>query len=142
GAVNFNTALAKGAQHSIKPADLTSDDIAFLQYTGGTTGAAKGAKLLHCNIVANIAQCSAWLKPWTTPGEERIITALPLYHVFALTANCLVFLQLGGKNVLVTNPRDIPGLVKEFEKHKPTAFTGVNTLFNALVNNEDFQKLD
>src|SRR5699024_2250404 len=96
----------------------------------------------HRNIVANIAQCQAWLDASTEIGNERIITALPLYHVFALTANCLVFLQLGGKNTLVTNPRDIPGLVKEFAKYRPTAFTGVNTLCNALVNNEEFKKLD
>src|SRR5699024_5744853 len=94
------------------------------------------------NIVANIAQCHAWLESSMERGNERIITALPLYHVFALTANCMVFLELGGHNALVTNPRDIAGLVKVFESHKPTAFTGVNTLFNALVNNEDFGKLD
>ncbi len=142
GAIAFNTALSRGAGQTMKPVDLNADDIAFLQYTGGTTGLAKGAMLLHRNIVANIAQAASWLDPWTTPGEELIITALPLYHIFALTANCLVFLQLGGKNVLITNPRDIPALVKEFETHQPTSFTGVNTLFNALINNEDFQKLD
>lgn len=141
-AIPFNTALSRGAQNSMQSVQVNADDIAFLQYTGGTTGAAKGAKLLHSNIVANIAQCSAWLEASTNPGNERIITALPLYHVFALTANCLVFLQLGGNNALVTNPRDIPGLVKTFAEHKPTAFTGVNTLFNALVNNDDFKNLD
>lgn len=140
--VNFNAALSRGAGQSLQPVDLNADDIAFLQYTGGTTGAAKGAMLLHRNIVANIAQCQAWLEASTEAGNERIITALPLYHVFALTANCLVFLQLGGNNALVTNPRDIPNLVKVFARHRPTAFTGVNTLFNALVNNEGFKQLD
>ncbi|MBO9469812.1 AMP-binding protein [Endozoicomonas sp. G2_2] len=142
GATTFNDALKKGASQTFKPADVKPDDIAFLQYTGGTTGLAKGATLLHRNMVANIAQASTWLDPWTERGKELIITPLPLYHVFALTANCLVFLQQGGKNVLITNPRDIPALAKEFEKHQPTAFTGVNTLFNALVNDEHFAKLD
>lgn len=141
-AIGFTTALDKGGQQSMQTVDVNADDIAFLQYTGGTTGAAKGAKLLHRNIAANIAQCTAWLEASIEIGDERIITALPLYHVFALTANCLVFLQLGGHNALVTNPRDIPGLVKTFAEHKPTAFTGVNTLFNALVNNEEFAQLD
>ncbi|ROO36774.1 AMP-binding protein [Salinisphaera orenii] len=142
GAVSLNTALKKGGQQQFKPAGVGPDDIAFLQYTGGTTGLAKGAIILHRNMVANIAQAQAWLDPWTEKGRERIITPLPLYHVFALMANCLVFLQQGGKNVLITNPRDIPALVKEFDKHKPTAFTGVNTLFNALVNDDGFAKLD
>lgn len=142
GAIAFNTAMTDGAKQSMKPVEITPDDIAFLQYTGGTTGLAKGAIILHRNMVANIAQADAWLAPWTEKGREVIITPLPLYHVFALMANCLVFLQQGGKNVLITNPRDIPALVKEFDKHRPTAFTGVNTLFNALVNNDDFATLD
>ncbi|WP_423823248.1 AMP-binding protein [Salinisphaera sp. SPP-AMP-43] len=142
GAIAFNTVLADGAKQSMKPVEVGPDDIAFLQYTGGTTGLAKGAILLHRNMVANIEQAQAWLGPWTEKGHETIITPLPLYHVFALMANCLVFLQQGGKNVLITNPRDIAGLVKEFDKHRPTAFTAVNTLFNALVNNDDFAKLD
>ncbi|MGB7756648.1 MAG: long-chain-fatty-acid--CoA ligase FadD [Salinisphaera sp.] len=142
GAITLNTALSDGAKQSMKPVDVEPNDIAFLQYTGGTTGLAKGAILTHRNMVANIEQAQAWLNPWTEKGRELIITPLPLYHVFALTANCLVFLQQGGKNVLITNPRDIAALVKEFDKHKPTAFTGVNTLFNALVNNDDFAKLD
>ncbi|MES1932566.1 long-chain-fatty-acid--CoA ligase [Salinisphaera shabanensis T35B1] len=142
GAVKFNDTLSKGAKQKFKPADVKPDDIAFLQYTGGTTGLAKGAVLLHKNMVANIAQAQTWLDPWTDKGKELIITPLPLYHVFALMANCLVFFQQGGKNVLITNPRDIPALVKEFEKHRPTAFTGVNTLFNALVNDDGFAKLD
>ncbi|KEZ79153.1 long-chain-fatty-acid--CoA ligase FadD [Salinisphaera hydrothermalis] len=142
GAISLNTALSDGAKQSMKPVTVEPNDIAFLQYTGGTTGLAKGAILTHRNMVANIEQAQAWLDPWTEKGREIIITPLPLYHVFALMANCLVFLQQGGKNVLITNPRDIPALVKEFGKHKPTAFTGVNTLFNALVSNDDFAKLD
>lgn len=142
GAISFNTALSGGASGAMQSVVLNAPDTAFLQYTGGTTGAAKGAILSHRNIVANIAQAQAWVEASTEPGNERIITALPLYHVFALTANCLVFLQLGASNALVTNPRDIPNLVKVFAAHRPTAFTGVNTLFNALVNNEEFKKLD
>jgi long-chain acyl-CoA synthetase len=141
-AIGFNTALADGAKHKMTSVQVNGDDIAFLQYTGGTTGLAKGAIILHRNMVANIAQAQEWLGPWTEKGRELIITPLPLYHIFALTANCLVFFQQGGKNVLITNPRDIPALVKEFGKHKPTAFTGVNTLFNALVSDENFAKLD
>jgi len=142
GAVSFNNTLAKGAKESVKPLELNGDDIAFLQYTGGTTGLAKGAIILHRNMVANVAQAEQWLSPWIDKGRELIITPLPLYHVFALMANCLVFIKQGGKNVLITNPRDIPALVKEFDKHKPTVFTGVNTLFNALANDDGFSKLD
>lgn len=142
GAIPFNTALARGGHGAMRAVEINATDTAFLQYTGGTTGAAKGAILSHRNIVANIAQAQAWLESATEHGSERIITALPLYHIFALTANCLVFLQLGASNALVTNPRDIPNLVKVFAEHRPTAFTGVNTLFNALVNNEEFKKLD
>ncbi len=142
GAVAFNTVLADGGQQQMKPVTITSEDLAFLQYTGGTTGRRKGAKLTHHNLVANLTQCDAWLEATTERGQELILTPLPLYHVFALTANCLVFLQQGGKNVLITNPRDIPALVQQFKKHRPTAFTGVNTLFNALVNNDTFAKLD
>jgi len=142
GAITFNDALKRGQARAMDPVDVSGEDIAFLQYTGGTTGLAKGATLLHRNIVANLEQASAWLEPWTTEGEETIVTPLPLYHVFALTANCLVFLKLGGTNVLITNPRDIPGLAKELKKYKVTAFTGVNTLFNALLNDKDFCSLD
>lgn len=142
GAISFNDALKRGQAKAMKPVTVSGEDTAFLQYTGGTTGLAKGATLLHRNIVANLEQAAAWLAPWTAEGEEVIVTPLPLYHVFALTANCLVFLKLGGKNVLITNPRDIPALVTEIKNAKPTAFTGVNTLFNALVNNADFAKLD
>lgn len=117
-------------------------DIAFLQYTGGTTGVAKGAVLLHKNIIANICQAKAWISPLVIEGKEIIITPLPLYHIFSLTANCFVFGSIGALNILITNPRDIPGFVKELKKWKFTAFTGVNTLFNGLLNNSDFASID
>lgn len=121
---------------------LGHEDIAFLQYTGGTTGVAKGAVLTHGNMVANMQQSSLWLKSRIVPGQEIIITALPLYHIFALTVNCLVFLKSGGTNVLITNPRDMPGFVKEMAKYRFTVITGVNTLFNGLLNTPGFDQLD
>ena len=142
GAVRLSDALADGRKRSLERVPIGHDDIAFLQYTGGTTGVAKGAMLLHRNIVANLLQARAWLRPFLGDTREVIITPLPLYHIFSLTANCLVFMTLGGENVLIPNPRDIPGLVKEMSKYRFTAFTGVNTLFNALVNNAEFAKLD
>jgi long-chain acyl-CoA synthetase len=141
-ALRFNDALTRGARHELKPAPVTHDDIAFLQYTGGTTGVAKGAMLTHRNIIANLQQAHAWIGPFLSEGQETIITALPLYHIFSLTANCLTFMKIGASNVLITNPRDIPGFVKELGKHEFTAITGVNTLFNALLNDPDFGKLD
>jgi long-chain acyl-CoA synthetase len=120
-------------------------DIAFLQYTGGTTGVSKGAMLLNRNIVANLLQVDAWLDPFLSDYDRKhyiIITALPLYHIFSLTVNCLMMLKIGGKNVLIPNPRDIPGFVAELGKHKYTTITGVNTLFNALLNDPGFAKLD
>ena len=140
-AVPFRTALARGKAQPFARADLTHSDIAFLQYTGGTTGLSKGAALTHGNIVANLIQMRAWC-PVLKDGEEIIITALPLYHIFALTVNCLLFMSLGGKNVLIPNPRDMPGFVKELAKHRFTAFTGVNTLFNGLLNTPGFDALD
>jgi len=143
GSIRLSHALAEGRRHKLEVVPLAHDDIAFLQYTGGTTGVAKGAMLLHRNIVANLLQARAWVKPFLDPNQpEVIITPLPLYHIFSLTANCLTFMTLGAENVLITNPRDIPGLVKEMGKHKFTGITGVNTLFNALVNNAEFGKLD
>jgi long-chain acyl-CoA synthetase len=143
GAIRLSDALAAGRRSTLTRVPQDHNDIAFLQYTGGTTGVAKGAMLLNRNIVANLLQARAWLSPSLKPDRrEIIITPLPLYHIFSLTANCLVFMTLGGENVLIPNPRDIPGFVKEMGKYKFTAFTGVNTLFNALVNNEDFKKLD
>jgi long-chain acyl-CoA synthetase len=142
GAISFKEALHQGSNKSLNTPALTHDDIAFLQYTGGTTGVSKGAMLLHRNIIAALLQYEAWLTP--AIGEQRaiIITALPLYHIFSLTVNCLVMMVVGGENVLITNPRDIPGFVKELAKHKYTIITGVNTLFNALLNHPDFAKLD
>jgi len=142
GAVRLSDALADGRKRALEKVPIGHDDIAFLQYTGGTTGVAKGAMLLHRNIVANLLQARAWLRPFLADTREVIITPLPLYHIFSLTANCLVFMTLGGENVLIPNPRDIPGFVKEMAKYRFTAFTGVNTLFNALLNNADFAKLD
>ena len=142
GAVRFSDALSRGAAHRLQAVEVGHEDIAFIQYTGGTTGVAKGAILTHRNIIANLQQAHAWIRPFLQEGEEVVITALPLYHIFSLTANCLTFFKIGAANVLITNPRDIPGFVKELGKHKFTAITGVNTLFNALLNNPDFHKLD
>ena len=142
GHLSFSDALKRGASHALKPVKVGHDDIAFLQYTGGTTGVAKGAILTHRNIIANLQQAHAWISPNVTEGREIIITALPLYHIFSLTANCLTFLKIGASNVLIPNPRDIPGFIKELAKHRFTAITGVNTLFNALVNKPEFAALD
>jgi len=142
GSMRLSEALAEGRQRKLEHVAIAHQDIAFLQYTGGTTGVAKGAMLLHRNIVANLLQAGAWVKPFLGNERHVILTPLPLYHIFSLTANCLVFMTLGAENVLITNPRDIPGFVKEMSKHRFTAFTGVNTLFNALLNNADFAKLD
>src|SRR5574343_496143 len=142
GAIKFNAALAAGRKQGFKPVALNQDDIAFLQYTGGTTGVSKGAMLTHANIASNVTQAYNWIKPVIREGEELILTALPLYHIFALTANCLTFLMVGARNLLIANPRDIPGFVKEWGKYPVTVVTGVNTLFNALLNNPDFAKLD
>jgi len=142
GAIRLSDALAEGGKRKLEPVEIGHEDIAFLQYTGGTTGVAKGAMLLHRNIIANVLQARAWVTPFLGKQRHVIITPLPLYHIFSLTSNCLIFMTLGAENVLITNPRDIPALVKEMGKHSFTAFTGVNTLFNALLNNADFQKLD
>ena len=142
GAIAFKDALSRGAGGSYDKAELTHEDIAFLQYTGGTTGRSKGAILTHSNIIANVAQSRAWIGTNLEDGKEVIITPLPLYHIFSLTANCLVFSSIGAQIVLIPNPRDIPGFVKELVKNDFTTMTGVNTLFNALLNNADFCKLD
>jgi len=141
-AIRFREALKKGAAKALPPVAITHEDIAFLQYTGGTTGVAKGAMLTHRNLVANMQQSSSWLGTNVDYGNERIITALPLYHIFALTANCLVFMKFGGLNHLITNPRDMPGFVKTLSKIPFTAITGVNTLFNGLLNTPGFDQLD
>jgi long-chain acyl-CoA synthetase len=142
GAIGFRETLARGRGHTLSKPALRGSDIAFLQYTGGTTGEAKGAILTHRNMVANLEQASAWLRGHVREGEEVIITALPLYHIFSLLANCLTFMKLGGENVLITNPRDLPAFIKILSQTRFTAMTGVNTLFNALLNNTDFQALD
>ena len=144
-AIRFNSVLAAAAGMTLARVDIKPEDIAFLQYTGGTTGVSKGAMLLNRNITANLTQVDAWLDPFLTDYDRKhyiIITALPLYHIFSLTVNCLMMLKLGGKNVLIVNPRDIPGFVKELAKHKYTTITGVNTLFNGLMHHPDFEKLD
>jgi long-chain acyl-CoA synthetase len=142
GAISFKQALAEGAQAKLVTPPLGHDDTAFLQYTGGTTGVSKGAMLLHRNVIAALLQYKAWLQPAMDGERPVIITALPLYHIFSLTVNCLNMMVVGGENILITNPRDIPTFVKELGKHRFTMISGVNTLFNALLNNPDFAKLD
>ena len=141
GSVKFQELLDKGTKLPLRPVNIAFEDTAFLQYTGGTTGVAKGAMLTHRNIVANLLQARAWLAQ-LDDSREIIITALPLYHIFALTANCLTFMYLGGSNILITDPRDMPGFVKELGRHPFTALTGVNTLFNGLLHTEGFAELD
>jgi long-chain acyl-CoA synthetase len=141
-AVRFKDALARGKSHPMPKTDVGHDDIAFLQYTGGTTGVAKGAMLTHRNMVANMLQADAWISGSAKEGEEIIVTALPLYHIFSLTANGLVFTRMGALNLLITNPRDMKGFVKELSKERFTAITGVNTLFNGLLNTPGFADLD
>jgi long-chain acyl-CoA synthetase len=142
GAIAFRDALALGERQAMPDVAIRGDDIAFLQYTGGTTGVAKGAMLTHRNLVANMQQSSAWIRRDLRPGEEVIVTALPLYHIFALTSNCLVFMKFGGHNLLITNPRDVKGFVKTISRSGFTALTGVNTLFNTLLNCPDFLRAD
>lgn len=137
-AIDFRCALDLGARHALNEVDLVREDVAFLQYTGGTTGRAKGAILTHGNMVANVEQTAAWIGPTLKAGEETVVTALPLYHIFALTANLLVFVKLGGRNVLIADPRDIPRLIATLRKTPFTAITGVNTLFNALLDAPGF----
>ena len=142
GTIPFWRVLSEGAGKTLADVSLNHEDLAFLQYTGGTTGVSKGAMLTHGNLVANLQQASAWLSPVSKPSEETIITALPLYHIFSLTANCLTFMKAGGHNILITNPRDMPGFVKELGKVRFTAITGVNTLFNGLLHTPGFDRLD
>lgn len=141
-AISYRDVLSRGAQLSYQKPQISGDDLAYLQYTGGTTGLAKGAMLSHRNMVANLEQASAAYGTQLTDGKELIVTALPLYHIFALTANCLLFMKFGAKNLLITNPRDIPAFIKDLSSVKFTAITGVNTLFNALLNNAAFKELD
>jgi long-chain acyl-CoA synthetase len=138
----FLNALRLGATTSLSKPVVKSTDLAFLQYTGGTTGVSKGAMLSHGNVVSNMMQLRTWMQYLIRDGEEVVIAALPFYHIFSLTVNCLLFASVGGHNVMITNPRDIPGFIKELMKWKFTIFPGLNTLFNALMNNPDFMKLD
>ncbi|MCW2316048.1 long-chain acyl-CoA synthetase [Rhodoblastus acidophilus] len=142
GAVPFAQALKLGARENLRPPALGPDDLAFLQYTGGTTGTPKGAELTHGSVVANVQQGFAWCRPFVEDGRETIVTPLPLYHIFALTVSCLLFMRFGAANLLIVNPRDIKGLVRELARHRFTAISGVNTLFNALLANEAFRRLD
>ncbi|QBR84265.1 long-chain-fatty-acid--CoA ligase [Legionella israelensis] len=142
-AVSFNDALKRGREGELTWVMLNQEDIAFLQYTGGTTGVAKGAMLTHGNMIANVLQASTWISPLMSKTEQDIIvTALPLYHIFSLTANCLTFLKAGAKNILITNPRDIGHFIQEIKNSGFTAITGVNTLFNALLNHAKFKEVD
>ena len=145
-AVSFKQVLAQSRQMELKSVSIRQDDVAFLQYTGGTTGISKGAILTHANLLANKAQIALWMEPVfalkSRPEVLNFVCALPLYHIFALTVNSLMGIALGGHNLLIANPRDIPGFVKELSTYKPHIFPGINTLFNALLNNEDFRKLD
>ncbi|MFP6557853.1 long-chain fatty acid--CoA ligase [Paraburkholderia sp. B3] len=146
GHVSFNGALAAGARASFRPVEQTPDDIAFLQYTGGTTGVSKGATLLHRNLIANVLQSAAWTEPALSklPADQQAVTvaALPLYHVFALTVCGLLAIRTGGLAVLIPNPRDIAGMIKALQGYSITTFPAVNTLYNAMLNHPDFGKLD
>ena len=141
-AIRFRDTLTLGRMHKLPEIRNAAEDLAFLQYTGGTTGVSKGAMLTHRNLVANMQQAAAWVGANVREGQELIVTALPLYHIFALTANCLVFMKFGASNLLITNPRDMPGFVKELKSYPFTAITGVNTLFNGLLNTPGFSDID
>ncbi len=142
GATTWKQAMQLGAAQGFVPVEIRNSDLAFLQYTGGTTGVCKGAMLTHRNICANILQAQQWLKISIREGEELIVTALPLYHIFAMTANCLTFILFGGQNLLIVNPRDLGAFIKELGKYRFTIITGVNTLFNALLNHPKFARID
>lgn len=142
GSVRFRDTLMTRGKYSFEDADLGHDDIAFLQYTGGTTGVAKGAMLTHKNVIANLLQAHAWTANDLVPGKEVFITALPMYHIFALLANALFAMQMGAKNRLITNPRDLPAFIKELSREPFSFITGVNTLFNAMLRTPGFEKLD
>ncbi|WP_095499545.1 long-chain-fatty-acid--CoA ligase FadD [Paraferrimonas haliotis] len=141
-ALSFKQALRKGRRRQYVNPRLNGDDLAFLQYTGGTTGVSKGAMLTHTNVVSNLNQVDQYYSKLLVENEEVIVTALPLYHIFALVVNGLLFLKLGAHNILITNPRDLPAFIADLEKYPFTCLTGVNTLFNALVHNDDFAKVD
>ncbi|WP_341909488.1 long-chain-fatty-acid--CoA ligase [Polaromonas sp. YR568] len=146
GAVRFNDAVAQGTRGSLKRPDITPDDVAVLQYTGGTTGVSKGAVLLHRNVIANVLQSEAWNGPAMAGMEAGVqptyVCALPLYHIFAFTVNMMLGMRTGGKNILIPNPRDLPAVLKELSRHKVHSFPAVNTLFNGLANHPDFNTVD
>jgi len=142
GSYSFYGALNLGEAHTPKKVEIDIHDTAFLQYTGGTTGVAKGAELTHSNIVSNMLQITEWMNVCLKAGEETILTPLPLYHIFSLTVNCVGFMYYGGTNILITNPRDIPAFVKLMKKRDFTLMSGVNTLYNALLNDPDFKDVD
>ena len=140
--IPFQTALKEGAAHTFRPVSLTREDTALLQYTGGTTGVAKGAVLSHGNICANMQQAAEWIVNLLRPGKETVIAALPLYHIFALTVNLMIFTQAGSKIILITNPRDMKSFIGDMKKERVSVFVGVNTLFNGMVNQPDFATVD
>ena len=140
--IPFQTALKEGAAHTFRPVSLTREDTALLQYTGGTTGVAKGAILSHGNICANMQQAAEWIVNLLQPGKETVIAALPLYHIFALTVNLMIFTQAGSKIILITNPRDMKSFIGDMKKERVSVFVGVNTLFNGMVNQPDFATVD
>ena len=142
GFIPFRQALKAGAAHTFQPVSIDLNDTAFLQYTGGTTGVAKGAILSHGNICANMQQAAEWIKNLLKPGEETVIAALPLYHIFALTVNLMIFTQAGSRILLITNPRDMNGFIGDMKKNRISVFIGVNTLFNGLVNQAAFAEVD
>jgi len=142
GHLRIDRVLSKHRGKQPGPVDLGTESLAFLQYTGGTTGPSKGAMLTHGSVYANVLQMSALTEPYSEPGKEIVITALPLYHIYALVVNCMCYVRLGGLNVLIPNPRDLPGFIKELAKWPFTAFYGVNTLYNALIHEPEFLKLD
>ena len=143
GATSFKAMLAAGAAATLQPVEVGPEDIAFLQYTGGTTGISKGAVLLHRNIIANLEQVSAWFAPVHDENNPHVmVTPLPLYHIYALTCNCLFMMKDGGCNLLIVNPRDIPGFIKELQHNRFTAIAGLNTLYNALLNHPGFASID
>ncbi len=141
-AKTYSEAISKGKSHPLRTVEMSLDDIAFLQYTGGTTGVSKGAMLTHRNIVANMEQINMWMRPFLQEGKEVVFMPLPLYHIFCLTVNCLALVKYGVHNIMITNPRDLPSLIKDFNSHPISIMTGINTLFIGLNNNPEFQKLD
>ncbi|WP_338767260.1 AMP-binding protein [Bernardetia sp. ABR2-2B] len=141
-AIPFRYVLAKGRKYPFTPVKVESSDNAFIQYTGGTTGVAKGAELTHRNVIANAEQIKEWMKPLAREGQEVVLTPLPMYHIFSLTVNTFIFFAYGCSNVLITNPRDLPALIKEMASNKITIMTGVNTLFNGLANHPDINTVD